>query len=57
MAGEIDHHTGDALSQALDFSGMPCPRVVMDLRQVAFMDSTGINILIAAHRALTEAGG
>ncbi|MER6038481.1 STAS domain-containing protein [Streptomyces sp. NPDC001835] len=57
VAGEIDHHTGDALTQALSLSGTPRPRVVVDLRQVAFMDSTGINILIAAHRALTGAGG
>ncbi|MGW5330572.1 STAS domain-containing protein [Streptomyces sp. NPDC004014] len=57
VAGDIDHHTGVALSRALDFSGTPRPRVVVDLRRVAFMDSSGINILIAAHRALTEAGG
>ncbi|MEV8046861.1 STAS domain-containing protein [Streptomyces griseoluteus] len=57
VAGEIDHHTGDTLTQALDLTGTPRPRVVVDLHQVAFMDSTGINILIAAHRALTEVGG
>ncbi|MET8012911.1 STAS domain-containing protein [Streptomyces sp. NPDC005271] len=57
VAGEIDHHTGDVLSQALDLSGTPRPRVVVDLRQVAFMDSSGINIFIAAHRALSEASG
>ncbi|MEU9924931.1 STAS domain-containing protein [Streptomyces griseoluteus] len=57
VAGEIDHHTGDMLAQALDLTGTLRPRVVVDLRQVAFMDSTGINILIAAHRALTESGG
>ncbi|MFF8595878.1 STAS domain-containing protein [Streptomyces sp. NPDC015220] len=57
LAGEIDHHTGMALRQAFDLSGVPRPRVVVDMRQVTFIDSSGINILIAAHRALTEAGG
>ncbi|MEU1710955.1 STAS domain-containing protein [Streptomyces sp. NPDC005706] len=57
VAGEIDHHTGDTLGQALDHTGTPRPHVVVHMRQVAFMDSTGINILIAAHRALTEADG
>ncbi|MFF0114437.1 STAS domain-containing protein [Streptomyces prasinus] len=33
------------------------PGIVIDMRQVAFMDSTGINILIAAYQAVTEAGG
>ncbi|MES9521979.1 STAS domain-containing protein [Streptomyces capoamus] len=57
LAGEIDHHTGDTLRQALDASDVPRPRVVVDMRQVTFMDSSGINIFLAAHRALSEAGG
>ncbi|MEU0054216.1 STAS domain-containing protein [Streptomyces sp. NPDC006309] len=57
LAGEIDHHTGDALRQALDATDVPRSRIVVDLGQVTFMDSSGINILIAAYRALGEAGG
>ncbi|MFC8146788.1 STAS domain-containing protein [Streptomyces paradoxus] len=57
LAGEIDRDTGQPLRQALDASGTPRPRIVVDLSRVTFMDSTGINIFIAAHRALTEAGG
>ncbi|MEU8825146.1 STAS domain-containing protein [Streptomyces sp. NPDC048636] len=57
LTGEIDHHTGETLRQALDVPDTAHPRVVVDLRQVSFMDSTGINIFIAAHRALVEAGG
>ncbi|MFF3740932.1 STAS domain-containing protein [Streptomyces sp. NPDC002566] len=56
LSGEIDHHTGEALRQSLDVTGVPGPCVVVDMRGVGFMDSTGINILLAAHRALTEAG-
>ncbi|MEU9471319.1 STAS domain-containing protein [Streptomyces avermitilis] len=57
LAGEIDHDTGQALRQALDASGAPRPRIVVDLSRVTFMDSTGINIFVAAHRTLTEANG
>ncbi|MFI5972757.1 STAS domain-containing protein [Streptomyces sp. NPDC051452] len=57
LAGEIDHHTGDALRRALDVADIPQPRVVLDLRQLTFMDSSGINIFLAAHRALSETGG
>jgi stage II sporulation protein AA (anti-sigma F factor antagonist) len=58
LAGEIDLDTGHALRQALEASyGAPRPRIVVDLSRVTFMDSTGINIFIAAHRALTEASG
>ncbi|MEU3342221.1 STAS domain-containing protein [Streptomyces sp. NPDC006668] len=54
LAGEIDHDTGPILRQALSDAD---PRIVVDLSQVTFMDSTGINILIAAHNALAQAGG
>ncbi|MFD9392269.1 STAS domain-containing protein [Streptomyces sp. NPDC060000] len=57
LAGEIDRDTGQTLRQALDASGAPRPRIVVDLSRVTFMDSTGINLFIAAHRSLTEAGG
>ncbi|MFG2266567.1 STAS domain-containing protein [Streptomyces sp. NPDC048720] len=57
LSGEIDHHTGDTLRQALDTPDTPRPRFVADMQQVTFMDSSGINILIHAHNTLSEAGG
>lgn len=56
LAGEIDHVTGNTLREALQTPGLGS-RVVADLSQVTFMDSSGINILIHAHQELTEAGG
>ncbi|KAF3463306.1 STAS domain-containing protein [Streptomyces sp. Tu 3180] len=55
--GEIDHHTGQSLQQALDVTGTTRPRIVIDLRQVTFLDSSGINLLITAHQHTTQAGG
>ncbi|MFF6980947.1 STAS domain-containing protein [Streptomyces sp. NPDC008343] len=55
--GEIDQQTSEPLRQALDATAPPGLRVVADMSGVSFMDSTGINILIAAHRDLAEAGG
>ncbi|WP_253195617.1 STAS domain-containing protein [Streptomyces sp. JHA26] len=57
LSGEIDHHTGEVLRRALEAAGTAGPRVVVDMRQVTFMDSSGINLFIAAHHTLTEAGG
>ncbi|MGW7072887.1 STAS domain-containing protein [Streptomyces sp. NPDC054855] len=57
LSGEIDHHSGAILQQALNEVDAETPRVVVDLRRVTFMDSSGINILLAAHHTLTEAGG
>ncbi|MFE1781085.1 STAS domain-containing protein [Streptomyces sp. NPDC059506] len=36
---------------------MPRPHVAVDMQQVTFMDSRGINIFLAAHRTLSEAHG
>ncbi|MDQ0681115.1 anti-anti-sigma factor [Streptomyces achromogenes] len=57
LAGEIDYDTSPPLRQALDASGTRRPRIVVDLSRVTFMDSTGINLFIAAHRSLTQADG
>ncbi|MEW1648155.1 MULTISPECIES: STAS domain-containing protein [unclassified Streptomyces] len=57
LQGEIDHHSGPVLQQALHASKASGPRVVLDLRGVLFMDSTGVNLLISAHGDLTRTGG
>ncbi|MFF7334791.1 anti-sigma factor antagonist [Streptomyces sp. NPDC008150] len=58
LVGEIDYDSGDLLRHALRGAEVRTPpRVVIDLRGVTFMDSSGINILIAAYRELTYLGG
>ncbi|WP_028964613.1 STAS domain-containing protein [Streptomyces thermolilacinus] len=57
LAGEIDFHTGDRLQEALAVAGPTTARTVVDLDRVTFMDSSGINVFIAAHHALSASGG
>lgn len=58
LVGEIDHDSGDLLRHALRGAEVRTPpRVVIDLHGVTFMDSSGINILIAAYRELTSLDG
>ncbi|MEU1708091.1 STAS domain-containing protein [Streptomyces sp. NPDC005706] len=57
-AGEIDHGSAGRLVQALDPGGLgERPRVIVDMERVTFIDSSGINVLLAAHRDLTAADG
>jgi len=56
-AGEIDFANREVLSEALGTARAAGARVAVDLHQVTFMDSSGINLLIAAHHDLTAAGG
>ncbi|MBK3523014.1 STAS domain-containing protein [Streptomyces sp. MBT70] len=57
VTGEIDHHTSGMLRDALTPVGpAPGTRTVADLSGVPFMDSSGINVLIAGHQAHQPTG-
>jgi anti-anti-sigma factor len=58
LSGEIDHGVTDIFSKALlSFDDATPPRTVVDLSGVTFMDSSGINALITAHQAMSNAQG
>jgi anti-anti-sigma factor len=52
--GEIDLATGDQFAEALDAAMATGSSIELDLRNVTFMDSTGIAVLLAARRRLGE---
>lgn len=59
LTGEIDHHCAksyiDGITSKIEAY---CPRVcVLDFREVCFMDSSGIAVVINAMRNMTEQGG
>lgn len=57
-AGELDHHSGGELSQALHACVADgCPRIVLDCSDLEFCDSTGLNVLLTARLAAQAAGG
>ncbi|OSZ57567.1 hypothetical protein OQI_26595 [Streptomyces pharetrae CZA14] len=56
LAGEIDHTTTAILRQALDPEDGRALDIVIDFHDVTFMDSSGINILVAANNAARASG-
>lgn len=54
--GELDFDTVAPLDDALNAQD-PASHVVIDMRAVTFMDSSGINVLLAAYQTLTKKGG
>ncbi|WP_433917494.1 STAS domain-containing protein [Streptomyces canus] len=58
VRGEIDHNVKDILSDGLlsEDGTVPLTRIVADLGGVTFMDSSGINVFIAAYQQVNEAG-
>lgn len=56
--GEIFYGTHEPLLEALlDLAAQPVPLLVLDLAQVPVCDSTGLNVLLQAHRRATSNGG
>ncbi|MGH7011714.1 MAG: STAS domain-containing protein [Caulobacteraceae bacterium] len=55
ISGELDAMNAAALRDALDVAHEPGRRVVVDLEDVTFIDSSGICVLVeCANRALAE---
>ncbi|MER6282889.1 STAS domain-containing protein [Streptomyces sviceus] len=59
VQGEIDHDVKDVLSEALltEDGAVPPSRIVADLSGVTFMDSSGINVFVAAYQQVSGAQG
>ncbi len=59
LAGEIDLYTAPRLRAELAaaLAGEGPVRVVVDMSGVEFCDSTGMNVLLAAHRQARDLGG
>jgi anti-sigma B factor antagonist len=51
--GEIDICSAQALRETLLTAQAASERVILDLRGVSFLDSTGIGVMVAASRAAT----
>jgi len=58
LAGELDVSTAPTLRAVLVEATDPRPdRVVIDLSDVTYLDSTGLGVLVGAHRRAVAYGG
>ena len=57
LEGEIDLSTASEAEQRIQAAEANSPgRLVIDLREVTFMDSSGLRVLLTAHRRAEELG-
>jgi len=57
VSGELDLASSPALEQELERgAASKAELVVVDLRKLEFMDSTGLSVLVRAHQRATEKG-
>ena len=59
LSGEIDHHGARCMMEELEeLIAQRIPReLTLDLSGVTFMDSSGIAVLLRAHRHMCQLGG
>ncbi len=58
LSGEIDHHTAKAIRENIDSAvdlNMPT-LLVLDFKDVSFMDSSGIGLVMGRYRNLAKSG-
>ena len=54
LSGELDHHTARAMREAIDNAvelNMPS-RLVLNFKNISFMDSSGIGLIIGRYRLM-----
>jgi anti-sigma B factor antagonist len=58
VVGELDLYTAPSLKEAaLEAAGQGRSRLILDLTQVPFMDSSGLGVIVACLKHLREIGG
>ncbi len=57
LLGEVDLHSAAALSDKLGILVANDKKVVLDLDEVGFLDSTCLGVLVAARTIAVESGG
>ena len=59
LSGEIDHHNAASLRTGID--KLICekrpPKLVLDLANIAFMDSSGLGLIMGRYSLVREFGG
>ena len=57
VSGELDLASSPALEVELErLAAGSAPLVIVDLRELEFMDSTGLSVLVRAHQRAQESG-
>ena len=59
IKGELDHHNAAPLRNGIDRSMkvFKCHDLILDLKDVDFMDSSGIGIALGRYKKLSKVGG
>lgn len=59
LSGELDHHHADDIRESLDMQleDSSIRHLIFDLRNLHFMDSSGIGVFIGRYKTINKRGG
>ncbi|SCH87884.1 Stage II sporulation protein AA [uncultured Ruminococcus sp.] len=59
LSGDIDHHTAKEIREAIDLKAEQCrpEQLILDFKDVTFMDSSGIGLVMGRYKLMKELGG
>lgn len=59
LHGELDHHTSESVRERIDdaLQNDRFAYVVLNLRKLTFMDSSGLGIILGRYKRINEQGG
>jgi stage II sporulation protein AA (anti-sigma F factor antagonist) len=59
LEGELDHHTADELRAKVNdaFSRQTIRHILLNLEKLAFMDSSGLGVILGRYKQITSLGG
>ena len=59
MSGELDHHTSDSARKDMEDAILRgnVTHLILSLKQLTFMDSSGIGVILGRYKLITSRGG
>jgi stage II sporulation protein AA (anti-sigma F factor antagonist) len=59
LAGELDHHTADAVKAQMEEAIVKgnVTHLILSLKELTFMDSSGIGVILGRYKLITGRGG
>ncbi len=59
LSGELDHCSAQSIRRELDglISDQGVKRLILDLKEMSFMDSSGIGVILGRYRVMAQRGG
>ncbi|SDC38315.1 anti-anti-sigma regulatory factor, SpoIIAA [Paenibacillus sp. UNCCL117] len=59
LQGELDHHTADAVKTRMEEAILRghSTHIILSLKQLSFMDSSGLGVILGRYKQITGRGG